>query len=128
MPDTPTAEVLDNACKRDGIPIHGVSIGQRDDPSTWSVQFDGATPAQELEAAAIIENFDAEVTLWEWQQVRSDRDTLLYDCDWTQLPDSPLSDADKALWSTYRQSLRDLPANQSDPQAIAWPSNPSSVD
>jgi len=123
-----TAEILDNACKRDGIPIHGVSIGRSGDPATWSVNFHGATAAQELEAAAIIENFDAEVTLWEWQEVRSDRDTRLYACDWTQLPDSPLSDADKALWSTYRQSLRDIPANQGDPQAIVWPSDPSSVD
>ena len=128
MPDTPTAEVLDNACKREGIPIYGVSIGQRDDPATWAVQFNGATPAQELEAAAIIENFDAEVTLWEWQEVRSDRDTRLYACDWTQLPDSPLSDADKAAWAIYRQSLRDLPADQSDPQSIVWPSNPSEAD
>ena len=40
---------------------------------------------------------------------RSTRNELLTDSDWTQAADSPLSDADKALWVTYRTSLRDLP-------------------
>ena len=119
------AEVLDHAIRRDGIPIHGVSIGRADDPTTWDVQFDGATPAQELEAAALIENFDAEITLWEWQEVRSDRDTRLYACDWTQSPDSPLTGVDQAAWATYRQALRNVPADQLDPQAIVWPVSPS---
>jgi len=122
------AAILDIAIRRANIPIHGVRIERSDDRATWVIHFNDATPAQELEAAAIIENFDAEVALWAWQEVRSDRDTRLYACDWTQLPDSPLSDADKAAWATYRQSLRDIPANQDDPQAIVWPSNPSAAD
>jgi len=36
------------------------------------------------------------------------RDALLAKSDWTQLPDSPLSDDEKARWQTYRQELRDL--------------------
>jgi len=42
------------------------------------------------------------------------RGFYLVNSDWTQAADSPLSDADKALWVTYRQALRDLPA------AITW--------
>ena len=34
---------------------------------------------------------------------------LLTQCDWTQLPDSPLSAEEKAAWAEYRQLLRDLP-------------------
>lgn len=40
--------------------------------------------------------------------VRSIRNTLLAQSDWTQLPDSPLTDAKRAEWATYRQALRDI--------------------
>ena len=40
---------------------------------------------------------------------RGARTTLLQDCDWTQVTDSPLSTSDKAAWAVYRQALRDLP-------------------
>jgi len=42
-----------------------------------------------------------------WQQIRAWRNAELSCTDWTQLADSPL---DKETWSTYRQALRDLPA------------------
>ena len=44
----------------------------------------------------------------EWQELIDKRNNKLKDSDWTQLPDSPLSDAKKAEWATYRQALRDL--------------------
>ena len=40
--------------------------------------------------------------------VRALRNQRLYDCDWTQLPDAPLSDAQRARWRSYRQALRDM--------------------
>ena len=46
--------------------------------------------------------------------IRTTRDALLIDCDWTQTVDSPLSDAKKAEWATYRQELRDMPADNDD--------------
>jgi len=44
--------------------------------------------------------------------LRVERDQKLIDSDWTQAPDYPvpLTDAKKAEWTTYRQSLRNLPA------------------
>lgn len=42
------------------------------------------------------------------RQVRALRNQRLFDCDWTQLPDAPLSDAQRARWRTYRQALRDM--------------------
>ena len=51
------------------------------------------------------------------------------ECDWTQMPDSPLSDDAKAIWVTYRQELRDLPAAQADPydpdNFTGWLTKPS---
>jgi hypothetical protein len=49
---------------------------------------------------------------------------LLLGSDWTQMPDSPLSDEDKAAWATYRQALRDLPAQEGFPN-VAFPTKPS---
>lgn len=43
--------------------------------------------------------------------LRSARTRELSNTDWTQVPDSPLSDSKKAEWATYRQALRDLPSN-----------------
>ena len=44
-----------------------------------------------------------------WAEFRAKRDRLLQASDWTQMPDSPLSDSKKAEWASYRQTLRDLP-------------------
>jgi hypothetical protein len=50
---------------------------------------------------------EAEALRWV-RQLRTDR---LYDCDWTQLPDAPLTDAERAQWRAYRQALRDMMDN-----------------
>lgn len=60
-----------------------------------------------------------------WINLRTMRTNLLKDCDWTQAPDSPLTDAKKAEWQTYRQALRDMPNNASDPTSVTWPTKPS---
>lgn len=58
---------------------------------------------------------------------RSLRDELLSSSDWTQGADSPLSDADKALWSTYRTQLRDITTHENWPDLHPedWPTKPS---
>jgi hypothetical protein len=38
-----------------------------------------------------------------------ERNKLLTASDWTQIPDSPITDEQKQLWRTYRQALRDFP-------------------
>jgi len=60
--------------------------------------------------------------------LRERRDRLLNMCDWTQMPDSPLSDTKKAEWATYRQKLRDLPLDYSDSDnygSVNWPTKPN---
>lgn len=56
---------------------------------------------------------------------RSVRNDLLVASDWTQMPDSPLSASERAEWSTYRQSLRDVPEQSGFPDDITWPTEPS---
>jgi hypothetical protein len=57
----------------------------------------------------------------QWVLVKSQRNKLLADSDWTQLPDVTLSN--KTEWATYRQELRDI-TKQTDPFNIIWPTPP----
>lgn len=54
----------------------------------------------------------------QWPVVRRQRDALLAQSDWTQLPDVPL--ATKERWAIYRQALRDVTL-QPDPFNVVWP-------
>jgi len=67
----------------------------------------------------VIENLDVYKN-----KVRSKRNILLINSDWTQLSDSPL-DADKAAeWATYRQALRDLTDNLDENGDVTFPTAP----
>ena len=59
--------------------------------------------------------------------IREIRDSLLTACDWTQVADSPLTDAKKAEWLTYRQALRNLPSTNSATslENTTWPTAPN---
>ena len=70
---------------------------------------------------------DARLLADEWTRIRTERDKLLTESDWTQANDTPLTDADVAKWKTYRTSLRDLPSDQSSKTKysdITWPTKP----
>jgi hypothetical protein len=56
------------------------------------------------------------------------RNVLLKESDWSQLPDAPLTDAEKELWKAYRQLLRDIPQNYTDPTKVIWPTPPGGTN
>lgn len=56
-----------------------------------------------------------------WIMLRRRRAAMLSHCDWTQTPDAPV---DQPAWAEYRQALRDLPANTTDPRNPNWPVQP----
>ena len=58
---------------------------------------------------------------------RDKRNYELSMSDWTQVPDSPLSNTKKAEWATYRQALRNLPNHSNWPnlEDADWPTPPS---
>ena len=61
-------------------------------------------------------------------RLRKKRDYLLQQSDWTQGNDSPLSTSKKTEWATYRQTLRDLPANNSSAASfddVTFPTEPT---
>lgn len=55
-------------------------------------------------------------------QVRAQRDILLNQSDWTQLPDVPQEL--KTSWAEYRQQLRDVPQQVGFPFDVKWPIKP----
>lgn len=63
----------------------------------------------------------------QWSILRQERNRLLAESDAYVLPDRwSLYDADtQQTWASYRQALRDLPANTSDPFNPVWPVKPS---
>jgi hypothetical protein len=56
-----------------------------------------------------------------WEQIRLWRNIKLAESDWTQIADST---ADKAAWATYRQALRDLPAQGGLADDVVFPTAP----
>lgn len=57
-------------------------------------------------------------------KVREDRGRRLAECDWTQLPDAPLSADQKETWVVYRQALRDITEQAGFPFNVTWPNRP----
>ena len=126
---TPTlniAETLDQQLRTAGIAIVSVSIGDPANPATWTVQ----PPDLQAAAQPTIDAFDipAEETAWQWYVVRTDRDQLLTISDWTQGNDTPLDASEVTAWGTYRETLRNIPQDQSDAIAIVWPTPPFPIN
>lgn len=70
---------------------------------------------------------NAELISQTQKESRANRNVRLQKSDWTQFPDSPLSDAKKSEWTTYRQALRDVPSNNANVTSlddIIWPTKP----
>ena len=75
---------------------------------------DNATKAeQEAAYQALV---DAEAA----ERVRADRNSRLSETDWRACSDLTLS----TEWATYRQALRDVPAQSGFPHTVTWPDEP----
>ena len=55
-----------------------------------------------------------------WDRVRTKRNRLLAETDFHALADVTMSDE----MTAYRQALRDVPADNADPDDISWPTKP----
>ena len=58
-----------------------------------------------------------------WEQIRSQRDALLKDSDWSVASDATPKPS-KEAWLTYRQTLRDIPQAFSSPESVVFPTKP----
>jgi hypothetical protein len=91
---------------------------------TAVVRWDGpmAQPSDAEIDAAVVAYADEQIEAWD--NLRLTRNAALTLCDWTQITGSPLDATSGAAWASYRQALRDLPENTSDPTAVVWPPEP----
>lgn len=55
-------------------------------------------------------------------EIRDHRNILLFESDWTQLPDVPQNT--KEIWAIYRQALRDVTEQAGFPANVVWPEKP----
>lgn len=83
----------------------------------WSVHPLYDDPAQQAA-------WEAERLEMQWSIVRGERDGLLTQTDYTDLPHTPITQTCHNNFLTYRQALRDI-TNQPDPYNIIWPVMPS---
>ena len=106
----PTSEAEFNSMFRKvtGADANGSAI-ESDDTSTW-----GVTWAQV--SAKKTELVNAEPM----RLLREERDRKLADTDWWAMSDRTMTDAQ----TTYRQALRDVPANYTSLDDVVWPTKP----
>jgi len=83
--------------------------------------FDSNGTAIALDASAIAAKAAELATENAWNDLRAKRNQLLAETDYLALSDATLSEEMR----TYRQALRDLPDNTSDPANPTWPVKPS---
>jgi phage terminase small subunit len=57
-----------------------------------------------------------------WDQIKLWRNAELVRTDWTQVADAPV---DQSAWATYRQALRDLPAQGGSADEAKFPNEPA---
>lgn len=59
--------------------------------------------------------------------VRSFRNRLLAQTDWTQVADCPLTNDQKKQWTSYREKLRNITNQEGFPSKVLWPNPPFPV-
>ncbi len=107
---------------KDGAGIRGLPL--KDFPAdVWAVQWDGSKGTVEKRDLSVTEITD--ITPYNAWITEYDRDALLLNSDWVVLPDSPITGDKLAEWKTYRQALRDFPANTTDWKDVIFPTEPS---
>ena len=72
-----------------------------------------------IKSAEWLENKNNEA----WRKIRKERNQLLKDSDYTMLKDYPTTVSEQE-WTTYRQSLRDIPQTFSNPDDVTYPDKP----
>ena len=103
--------------KRDAEEIKDIDGNSHDPKQYVSSHFVGDDTAK-----------DARLLAEQWKLIRTERDKLLTNSDWTQANDTALASAKVTEWATYRTKLRTLPADQSSETTyadITWPPQPS---
>ena len=94
------------------MPVEGINSNYITvDPSTKTITYDSSQERSDKTAKA-------------FEQLREQRNNKLYDTDWVSNRAYDAGTEIPSDWKTYRQALRDLPANTPDPVSPTWPVAP----
>ena len=85
----------------------------------WEDEGDGPVQADLEKEKPAIKN------ILGFQYLRYERDKKLAETDWVVTKANETGVAESDAWKTYRQALRDLPTNTTDPFNPTWPTKPS---
>jgi hypothetical protein len=78
------------------------------------------------EKETIFQMDESKITNDQWWTIARDwRTRLLIESDWSQLSDAPLTEIQKESWRQYRQELRDIPSDFTNPKSVVFPDMPS---
>jgi len=128
----------DGFVSKDGVGFSGLSLSSIDS-EVWAVHWDSSTSKGSLEKTDLsVEEitsftpYESALTEWDTANVsvptlsdeeilRATRDAKLAESDWMGLSDTTMPEA----WKTYRQALRDLPANTTDFANPTYPTEPT---
>lgn len=97
------------------------AVKRIEDVESGVIAYDADNNVVALDADAIAAETTTVVNARNLATLRTKRNQLLAETDYLALSDATLSEDMR----TYRQALRDLPANTSDPANPTWPVKPS---
>jgi hypothetical protein len=92
---------------------NGVLVDLPPKPQTGAYSFNYSSKTWETQTSLQIQN------------VKSRRNYLLTQSDWTQITNNPLTAEKQQQWAIYRQALRDVPAQSGYPYSVTWPTIPA---
>jgi hypothetical protein len=91
------------------------------DGIVWGDMDENDRPTEEFLQSKRIE-FETEK---KWKELREERNKRIAQTDYLAIPDYPHATEEvKQAWLDYRQALRDLPGNTTDPENPVWPTPP----
>lgn len=109
--------------------LNSKSLEKRTREQAWGLQeymyedFE-AVPLNQAELESLALQEQSRIIMLDMNN-RYKRNQLLQQSDWTQMPDSPLSETNRLAWKTYRQALRDITTESGWPSTVVWPQPPN---
>lgn len=108
----------------DKIPADAVEITDAEHAALINGQSQGKRIVADAAGRPMLQDPPAPTTAELAVQVRADRDRRLTESDWIVTKSAESGVATPAAWATYRQALRDVPAQAGFPSSVTWPQKP----
>jgi len=105
--------------EKDGVKVFSINEEQYTDLQDNCDASESSGVVTIIKSAEWLENKNNEA----WKNIRKERNQLLKDSDYIMLKDYPTTVSEQE-WTTYRQSLRDIPQTFSNPDDVTYPDKP----